>query len=153
AAAFLLVSRYVTETAEVGAILGLDQMMLNTLKARLRNWGELFLNVPRSVAPDAIEFVYYPAALVGISLVIYGFWKNRDRWGPAEAYFAAYFLALLIYPGPQTRYWLPVVPLMLGWAVYGALLIHSTLRERLIILYLSAFTLTGMGAIIHSSSI
>lgn len=154
AAAFLLASRYVTETAEVGAILGIDQMILNTLTARLRNWGELFLNAPRSVAPDSIEFIYYPAALIGISLVLYGFWKNRDQWGPAEGYFAAYFLALMIYPGPQTRYWLPVVPLMLGWVTSYVSQLRSFALQRFAgIAYSVCFAVMGIGAIYYSSAI
>lgn len=154
ATTFFLASRYLAETAEVGAILGFDQMVLNTILARVRNWGQLFFNVPRSIVPDLVEFLYIPATVIGLWIIVRGYRDNRTRWGSSEAYFALYILALLIYPGPQTRYWLPVVPLMLGWGFIG---LRPFWKQRwggaLVAAYLVGYVITGIVAVAYSSTI
>ena len=154
AAVFLLTSRYASEVGRIFGVLGFRTMATQIAESRFRNWGELLLNVPQNRLPDLLEWVVYPAGMLAILLVFYGIVRRRSRWGPAEAYFGAYFLVLMVYPGAQTRYWLPMLPLMMGWI---AVAIRPFLARRSIRMlattYLVCFVLIGTLALGYSSRI
>lgn len=151
---FVLSSHYVSELIELYEKAGFERNFSNIIRARIRNWGELSLNAPTTVAPGPLRWLYRPMGIGFFALVAYGVVRRRKSFGPAEAYFAAVVLILLIYPGRQTRYWLPVVPLMFGWAAVALRgLPWRRIWSPILALYLIAYAVVGVGAIVYSSSI
>ena len=147
-------SDYASQTVRLYAEVGLWERFSRIGRARLRSLGELSFNVPWSVAPAVLRSLYVPAAIAGVSLVGLGCFLRRHRFGAAESYFAAVVAVLMVYPGRQTRYWLPVLPLMLGLsAVAARRLMTRAIWRPIFVLYLVGYGLVGVGALVYSTSI
>lgn len=151
---YVLNSSYWDKIIELYRYFGAMNELSNTAKIRLRNWGELSMNAPTTVLPAFLHGIVLFGGLAGIALVLYGIYVRRANWGPAEAYFLAFLLILMIYPGHQTRYWLPVIPLMVGWA---AVAVRSFATSRawwaVVAIYLAGYAITGTGALVYSTRI
>lgn len=154
--AVLFVTRtgYIDELRNLHATYGLANNVSYMASSRLREWGELLVNVPMSRAPGFAKPLIPVLGIVAILTVLAGFYLKRNRWDPGAVFFFASVLILLIYPGNDIRYWLPVLPLLMGWT---ATLIRAGTRFRLVRLaaagYVAWFVIAGMGAVFYSSRI
>src|SRR5690606_19503610 len=115
--AVLFVTRtgYIDELRNLHATYGLANNVSYMASSRLREWGELLVNVPMSRAPGFAKPLIPVLGIVAILTVLAGFYLKRNRWDPGAVFFFASVLILLIYPGNDIRYWLPVLPLLMGW--------------------------------------
>jgi hypothetical protein len=111
---------------------------------RLSEAGELALNAPASKMPHSIA----PATVVlGVplcALLLLAIWRRHTAWGAVDVYVLAYLGVLLLWPYADTRFWIPLVPLI---AAYGATLIKR-LPARLITGWMMA---TGTIALAYST--
>ncbi|HET6566594.1 MAG TPA: hypothetical protein VFG50_01435 [Rhodothermales bacterium] len=120
--------------------------------AKLRPWGEMLVNVPASRVPSGSRLIL---ALFGaLVLFIFGhaLWRRRRSIGVVEIYLLAYTGVVLLWPGFDVRFWIPVVPLLVAWAAVAVEpWLHRPFARRLLPLYLAWVFLTGAAALAYSS--
>jgi hypothetical protein len=90
----------------------------HTIGFRLRELGELALNVPSAILPAPAIFVC--AGAVVALLVAVGVARRSRPPGPAEVFLGAYTAVLLMWPYYDPRFWLPLIPLLIAYAALGA---------------------------------
>ena len=132
----------VTKTAPAYAL-------VDSLLYRLTELGELAVNAP--VARVAWLAVLFPitGAIVAVA-VARGAWLRRRRLGAADVYLASYVLILALWPFPDSRLWLPVVPLMMGYISVAVAASSRRLRPALAV-YLGIFSILGVAALLYST--
>jgi len=112
---------------------------------RLMELGEMTLNVPFHTFPLRLR----PAVLlVGgliLALILRGILMLRREIHPATVSLCSYSLMIFAWPWYDSRFWLPVVPLLMAYA--GLSIKHAIVRHRSLAmflrLYLTAFTFIG----------
>ena len=122
-----------------------------TIMATCREWGEIFLNMPvqrlRALVPFGRDLIMI-AGTVGLVAVLVGIWRHRRSFGPAEALVITYLALLLVWPSDDARFWIPVLPLLLGYAWLAvAPLARWRLGRYVLGLYLAWFLLLGVLAL------
>ncbi|MEM6393277.1 MAG: hypothetical protein AAF797_10930 [Planctomycetota bacterium] len=90
---------------------------------RLQEVGKLVLNMPgralRATGPG--EWLVYPAGVVFFGLAGWGLWLKRWRWTASDVYVVGSAGILAIWQSFDTRFWLPLFPMILAlqWRVVG----------------------------------
>ncbi|ODT99727.1 MAG: hypothetical protein ABS79_04165 [Planctomycetes bacterium SCN 63-9] len=127
-----------------------DVIALATL--RLDDWGELILNSSMAKLPRAMRSLSLIAGVLGASLLAFGFARRR-RIQAIDIYLAAYLAILFAWPYRDARFWIPVLPLMLGHVAAGyQRLVSNPLHSRLLLpVYGAVYTLLGLVAIGYST--
>lgn len=83
--------------------------------------------------------------IVSVILIFAGLWSRRRRFSHVEAYLTAYVGILLIWPYEDTRFFAPVIPLLLAFAWLGLRSLNPQPRTlaRFVSIYAAAFCLFG----------
>ncbi|MEM6552696.1 MAG: hypothetical protein AAF750_11290 [Planctomycetota bacterium] len=90
---------------------------------RLQEVGKLVLNVPgralRATGPG--EWLVYPAGVLFFGLAGWGLWLKRWKWTASDVYVVGSAGILAIWQSFDTRFWLPLFPMVLAlqWRVVG----------------------------------
>jgi hypothetical protein len=121
---------------------------------KLLEWGQLFINVPLSQLPDLFTTPALLIGLLGLGLVGYGIFLRRARFGPPEVYLLCYAGILFLWPGFDTRFWLPALPLIVLFSItsFRRLFEIRPLRP-LIGAYAFSFIAAGFLALAYSTSV
>jgi len=110
------------------------------VRFRLEDWGELLLNGSQAQLPQALQPLVMVAGLAFAALMAVGV-RSRRRIAAVDFYVAAYVAILLIWPYRDARFWVPVVPLLLG---YGWVGVREMARSRRgVVRWVGAGYLTG----------
>jgi hypothetical protein len=119
---------------------------------RFTELGELALNLPMSKMPQGIHAVVPWIGFVLLLTVLLGVVKKlSDGIRPTEIFLLAYAGILFAWPYYDTRFWLPVTPLL---ASYSAVTIQrSRLLSKAVILGYVLFAALGVTAIAYTSRI
>lgn len=126
-------------------------LILQILSDRLVEFGELLGNFPTSKLPTKLHFMVPWMGLLLLGVVLHGLATKRKKIGPTEVFLVCYMGILFAWPCYDTRYWLPVIPLLISYAV---LTVKSLRSPRfLITAYCIAYAALGFGAIAYSSRI
>lgn len=97
---------------------GFAGMLWRNSQWRAAEVSEIFLNVSAEWLP---RFLGWDLVLLGVILLaVCGIGLGRHWRSPVAIYVAAYFVMLITWPYPGTRFWLPVLPLLLGFAFLAA---------------------------------
>ncbi|MGZ8691579.1 MAG: hypothetical protein ACXWZT_02495 [Gaiellaceae bacterium] len=99
----------------VGAVAG---QAAHELQAELGSLGELALNVKRGRAPDALANLFPIVGVLVAGVVLVGVRARRRRLEVTEIFAGSIAITLLVWPGQDSRLWLPALPLLLA---YGAI--------------------------------
>jgi hypothetical protein len=94
---------------------------------RLRELGEMAVNVPFPVSP-VMERLLLLVGILAVGVILAGIAAKRHAIGPTEIFVVSYGLILLSWPFYDPRFWLPVIPLLIG---YAGLALRRFLRHRL----------------------
>ena len=105
----VLRSKYVHEAMAVFASGGVIRSLSKLVVFRVREIGELLINVPYSQLRALSPLVWVTGALA-IALTLR--YVRPSRFGTLEIYIATYLCILLIWPYGDTRFWIPIVPLL-----------------------------------------
>ena len=134
---------------------------------RLAELGELITNISMAMLPRiahgivpllglAQGFIVF-AGLILFLLTLWGLIagiRNRKKICPADLFLAGYMAVLFAWPYRDTRFWLPVIPLLAG---YSEEPIRQAIKvgfpRGLVAAYVSAFTILGVAAIAYSTRI
>jgi hypothetical protein len=116
------------------------------ISARLKEFGELALNVPASRLPDFLVQFVWVAGVILICAVVAGiaFWKSG---GVIELYVIGFSGILLVWPFEDARFWLPVVPLLIAAAWIGL----NAVPKLFSLTWASAYVTAGAAALIFSA--
>jgi len=88
------------------------------VRFRLEDWGDLLLNGSQAQLPGALQPLMMLAGLAFAGALAMGV-RARRAVGPVDLYLGAYTAILLVWPYRDARFWVPVVPLLLGYAWVG----------------------------------
>jgi len=121
---------------------------------KMKEWGQLVVNVPASMVPGALTRALPFVGFLGFGLFLVGLWQRRSAFGAAEVFILGYVVILFLWPGYAARLWLPVIPLLMGWI---ALVLRPFARRavlrRVMQVYLVWFVIAGCAALVYSSRI
>lgn len=131
------------------------------LRLKFEEMGELIVNFPPSkMYPAIAEFVedVLPfIGFVGLIVVLLTIWRTRQYFGVVEVFFLAYLLIRFLWPGYDPRFWIPVIPLMMGWCVLAVRDLLGSDRRYWVRYALGVFAiwyaLVGLGALAYTSHI
>jgi hypothetical protein len=147
----LLRTKYVQEDLSAVASQGLGHTAHNILLYRVHEFGELFLNAPASKLGKLSPLVWLAGAVASVALVVS---FRRCRLGIVEVYLAAYTAIMFLWHAGDTRFWIPVLPLI--FAELFSLLRPWTFtgwKKRASMLYAAAYMLAGFAALAYSTRI
>ncbi|QOY85503.1 hypothetical protein [Paludibaculum fermentans] len=95
------------------------QFLWGLAEFRLMEFGQLFLNLPKGVLPlESQWIVRLPGALL-LAATVAGLLGRRRDLSSTDVYFGFYGLILAIWPHFDSRFWLPVLPLLVAYAFRG----------------------------------
>lgn len=145
----LLRTLYVQEALSVFARNGPGRGLIDILLFRVHEIGELVLNAPASKLGALAPLVWFSGttAIAGLAACV-----RRWKLGSAEVYLMAYASIMILWPYVDTRFWVPVLPLVIAelfswlkpWALIGW-------KRRLCVLYSAFYLLMGIAALSYST--
>jgi hypothetical protein len=145
-------SRYLQFNAKTLHRRGVIGNFVSDLSDHTREWGELAVNAPISKLPGALELPVRIAGFFALLLAATGLWEKRRRLDASVWYVAGYASIVFAYPWFDTRLWLPVLPLLMGYVLLGARrLAPFHLLRPAIFAYFSVFCLLGIFALGYST--
>jgi len=118
---------------------------------KLNDWGELVINTSAAKLPAAMRWaVAAGGAAVPLAMLLGA--RQRRRLAAVDVYMASYCAILLVWPYQDARFWIPVFPLLLGYAGLAAAQYTRFAAVRwTAVAYLSAFGLLGLVALAYST--
>ena len=123
---------------------GLGATLLRTWGYRLREWGEIGLNVPATRVPTTLRPLFPWVGIFALVCFAAAVWARRRRFGPVEAFVLCYSALLFLWPFGDARFWLPVIPLITGWLAWAAgELTHQYAVRPVFLAYAGTFALLG----------
>ncbi len=118
------------------------------LTAHAKEWGELGVNAPLSKLPPLLEVPVEIVGLVALLLWAIGLWEKLHRFTALDCYVLTFACIVLAWPWSDARFWLPLLPVVIGYVLMGAKRIVPTRRLRpAITVYCSLFCLLGLVAL------
>jgi hypothetical protein len=138
-----------------GVMSSLPDVISRTLIARFRELSEMTLNLSFSVLPSTVRPV---ALLVGgmlLALILGGVMRSRRQIHTTTVFLCSYCVIIFAWPYYDTRFWLPVIPLLAAYA--GLSIEHLIARYRFLRgclrVYLAVFMFIGLLTIGWSTAI
>jgi len=129
----------------------ISTLILEVLSYRLRELGELFGNFPMTKMPAKLHVVVPWLGLLLLLLIVIGLATKRRKISPTEVFMVCYLGILFVWPYYDARFWLPVIPLLIAYAV---LAVNSLRFPRVVVtIYCILFAALGFGAIAYTSRI
>jgi hypothetical protein len=145
-------SRYLQFNAKTLHKRGVIGNFVSDLSDHTQEWGELAVNVPVSKLPGALELPVRIAGFCALLLAATGLWEQRRKLDASGWYLLGFASIVFGYPWFDTRLWLPVLPLLMGYVLIGAKrLAPSRLLRPAIFGYCTVFCLLGMVALGYST--
>lgn len=151
---FVLVRRTFT-VGDYGSGAGTDALpavFMRSVGYRLSELGELFVNVPMSKLPFRLTAVMRAVGAIALALAAFGMTDGSRRWESVDAFLVAYCAVLLVWPFEDARFWLPVAPLLFGYAAIAVKRLSAgRLTTRPCALYCALFAAMGLMALGYST--
>lgn len=129
----------------------MGSLLLQTLFYRVSELGEVFVNCPLSKLPARLHVAVPPGGVLLILLVLLGLWMKRRRVSPSEVFLVCYVGVLVVWPYSDARYWLPVIPLLIAYAIVAVKSVR--LPKAVVAIYCVAYAALGFGVIAYSTRI
>jgi hypothetical protein len=147
-------SRYLQFNAKTLHRRGVIGNVAADLNDHTMEWGELAVNVPVSKLPAGSKLPVWIAGFLALLLAAIGLWEKRRTLDASVWYVAGYASIVFAYPWFDTRLWVPVLPLLMGYVLAGARrLAPSRVLRPAIFIYCSLFCLLGMIALGYSTRV
>jgi hypothetical protein len=150
----LLHSRYLQFNAKSLHRRGVVGNIVADLSDHGLEWGELAINAPVSKLQARLELPVRIVGFLALLLAATGIWGKRRALDASVWYVAGYASIVLAYPWFDTRLWLPVLPLLMGYVLIGARHVApARLLRPAIFVYCSFFCLLGIIALGYSTRV
>lgn len=145
-------SRYLQFNAKTLHRRGVIGNFISDLSDHTLEWGELAVNAPVSKLPAGLELPVRIIGFLALVLAATGLWEKRRTIDALVWYIAGFAAIVFGYPWFDTRLWLPVLPLLMGYILIGARrLVPARLLRPAIFAYCSIFCLLGIVALGYST--
>jgi hypothetical protein len=135
---------------------GLLLHIIHTLQFRVQEMGEILCNAPINKMPR-FAAVFYVAGGLGWLMILRGMWLLFDHRAlrPVPWYFFSYTCMLCCWPFYDTRFWLPLLPVIaiLLWASYSQIQTRFAKFKYAGMIYLLGVLLLGSIALVFSTRI
>jgi hypothetical protein len=128
------------------------KLLINNMEFRALEFGEISLNFPATKAPFWLRPLFLVVGTAAFVLMISGLFVRKSL-DPIDVYVAAYVCIMLGWPYPDSRFWIPVLPLVLTyWLIW---LTHraETWRHLCALCFVCLYVFAGLGALVYSSQI
>jgi len=117
-------------------------------------WAEILLNVPVAKMPHVLWPALRIVGLLPLLLCGTGMWLRRGELDSVLLYVIAFGCIVLVYPWCDSRLWLPVLPLVMGYVLLGVIHYISAKGIRSIALcYFGVYCLMGVVALGYTTCI
>lgn len=124
---------------------------------RIQTLGELFLNLPGSQLPSNLEALLAVAGALALILMGYGLWLRRRHFSVPDVYLVTYLGIVTLWPARDTRFLLPVFPLLVLWGIVAVRQVIASPASRgwtvMVSAYLLGFGFAGTAALAYSTSL
>jgi hypothetical protein len=128
--------------------------MLRIFGFRLRELGEIAVNLPFPALPRMVQDVLPVVGALVFSLIMFGMFLRRKRFGEIEAYFLSYMAILMVWPYYDPRFWLPVIPLVMWYLALAVdLPTQNKTAARLSECYVMIFAVLGVFSIASNTAL
>lgn len=107
-------SQYVTLDLHKQYGEGLGRVLLRTWGFRVTEFGEMTLNMPAGKIPGFVLPLLWALGAAAIAFILWLVWRRRSVLGPTEIFLLAVAGIMAIWPFKDARFWLPVLPILLG---------------------------------------
>ena len=94
------------------------QLIIRLLYMRSIDLGEVLLNVPYAKL-QRLHGVFPITGIMLIAILIAGMWRARRNFHPSHVYLLAYLAIMSVWPFGDSRFWLPVLPLLAAVSLQG----------------------------------
>ena len=129
----------------------ISTLILQILSFRLTELGELFGNLPLTKMPAKLHAAVPWMGLLLVLLTLSGLAIKRRKISATEVFLLCYTGILFAWPYNDTRFWLPIIPLL---TAYSVLAVKSLRFPRaVVVIYCIVFAVLGFSAIVYSSRI
>lgn len=154
-------AKYVDELGIYFASMDLGEW-IETFYERTQLLGELALNVPASQLPAALGLILAGAGVVAAAMLGYGLWLRRRRLSAVDVYVLTYLGIITVWPAGDARFMMPILPLLMIWAVEGVrdllptsprVTLASRASQFVVYAYVAGFALAGLAALAYSTSL
>lgn len=145
-------SRYLQFNAKTLHKRGIVGNFVSDFNDHTIEWGELAVNAPVSKLPARLELPVRIAGFLALLLAATGIWEKRRTLDASVWYVAGFASIVFAYPWFDTRLWVPVLPLLMGYVLIGARRVAPPrLLRPALVAYCSVFCLLGMVALGYST--
>lgn len=124
---------------------GIIATMVGIWATRIEEIGELIINFPISRITDLFSSFTRALGIIGILISGYGIYRRKDELSSIDYYFIIYVIMLFCWPHEDVRFWLPIMPFSICYAIIAFKVINSS---KLLIttarIYFIIFTLSGL---------
>lgn len=136
--------------------IGIVDFLLQNTRYRILEFGGVFSNIPGSKLPQ-LHWIRYVMGMTGWGLVIHGAWllaRARDLF-VLPLYFLFYTALMLTWPHSDSRFWLPLLPLIALFSFRSVESLANRWRSIQIgtLLYVPVFVALGFVAVLFSTRI
>ena len=100
----------------VMSVAGAIKLLSSNIEFRALEFGEISLNAPHSKLPGLFYPLLLVAGIVAMALMVGGM-LVRKAVEPIEVYVIAYLSIMLGWPFTDSRFWIPVIPILLAYSV------------------------------------
>jgi len=135
-----------------------DRGVLGTIRldflSQAAEWAEMMLNLTIAKIPPLFWPVLRIVGVLPLLLWATGIWLRRGKLDSVVWYMIAFSCLVLPYPWCDSRLWLPVLPLLMGYAALGVIHYVPAGRIRAItVSYCAVYCLMGVLALGYTTRI
>ena len=123
---------------------------------RLTELGEIAVNLPHAALPAFVQHVHLLSFIgaLGFVLVLVGVAARRKQFSVVDVFFISYLAVLLAWPYYDPRYWLPVIPLLIGYCALALkLVVRYRVAKSVAGAYLAVYFIIGLAALASNTSL
>jgi hypothetical protein len=134
------------------------RLPLQIIRYRLTELGELAANIPSSKLPFRGEIVLPSIGVAALLLAAGGLIALRrkcpGRVQAPDVFVGSYVVLLFGWPYSDTRFWVPIVPLLVAYAArFCSHVLRGDLLRRVVAAYVAVFAVLGLLALGYSTRI
>ena len=120
---------------------------LQILGFRAMEFGEIAANMPSIALPAPGQTILPWIGVAVLALIAAGMRARAKHFGSTEIFFLSYAAILFVWPYYDPRFWLPVLPLVFGFA---ARTLDRMLPKEVSVAYLTLYCLIGAAVLAQS---
>jgi len=126
-------------------------LVIRTLHYRFKELGMLMVNCPLLKMPVYLQIITEWIGSILFILVLYGLITRQKKIDTSAVYLISYMGILFMWPYPDARFWLPVIPLLTAYFVLAVKRFRLPMFATMT--YYVIYAMLGFAAIAYSTRI